>query len=57
MMNEDKRKIGEYTVRNAMYVGRKEYALCENMNDPHGMFYMTCVVTANDLFEFYSEVL
>ena len=56
-MNEDKRKIGEYTVRNAMYVGRKEYALCENMNDPHGMFYMTCVVTANDLFEFYSEVL
>jgi len=56
-MNEDKRKIGEYTVRNAMYVGKKEYALCENMNDPHGLFYMTCVVTANDLFEFYSEVL
>lgn len=56
-MERDERKIGEYTVRHSLYMGGKEYALCENMNDPHGLFYMTCVVTANDFFEFYSEVL
>lgn len=56
-MEKDERKIGDYTVRNSLYMGGKEYALCENMNDPHGLFYMTCVVTANDFFEFYSEVL
>ena len=53
----DERKIGEYTVCSALYMGEKEYALCENLNDPHGLFYMTCTVTSNDFFEFYSEVL
>jgi len=53
----DERKIGEYTVCSALYMGEKEYALCENLNDPHGLFYMTCAVTSNDFFEFYSDVL
>ena len=56
-MNEDVRKIGEYTVRNAIYMGGKEYVLCENMEDPHGLYYMTCVVRANDFYEYYDEVL
>lgn len=57
MMEREERKIGEYTVRNAMRVGDKEYALCENMKDPHDLLYMTCVVTANDFYEYYSDVL
>lgn len=56
-MGNEERKIGEYRVRNSLYMGGKEYALCENMNDSHGLFYMTCVVTANDFYEFYSDVL
>ena len=56
-MAEDGRKIGEYKVTNALHMGDREYALCENMDDPHGLYYMTCVVRANDFFEFYDEVL
>ena len=56
-MNDNVRKIGEYTVRNSMYMGGKEYALCDNMDDPHGLYYMTCVVRANDFYEYYDDVL
>ena len=37
-MAEDGRKIGEYKVTNALHMGDKEYALCENMDDPHGLY-------------------
>jgi len=56
-MAEDGRKIGEYKVTNALHMGDKEYALCENMDDPHGLYYMTCIVRSNDFYEFYDEVL
>ena len=56
-MAEDVRKIGEYKVTNSLHMGDREYALCENMDDPHGLYYMTCVVRANDFYEFYDEVL
>ena len=56
-MAEDVRKIGEYKVTNSLHMGDKEYALCENMDDPHGLYYMTCIVRANDFYEFYDEVL
>ena len=44
-------------VTNSLHMGDREYALCENMDDPHGLYYMTCVVRANDFYEFYDEVL
>lgn len=31
---DDKRMIGDYTVLNAMYVGHKEIAICENPKAP-----------------------
>ena len=56
-MADEVRKIGEYKVTNSLHMGDREYALCENMDDPHGLYYMTCVVRANDFYEFYDEVL
>ena len=56
-MAEDVRKIGEYKVTNSLHMGDREYALCENMDDPHGLYYMTCIVRSNDFYEFYDEVL
>ena len=55
-MADEVRKIGEYKVTNSLHMGDREYALCENMDDPHGLYYMTCVVRANDFFEFYDDV-
>ena len=52
-MADEVRKIGEYKVTNSLHMGDREYALCENMDDPHGLYYMTCVVRANDFYEFY----
>ena len=55
-MAEDVRKIGEYKVTNSLHMGDREYALCENMDDPHGLYYMTCIIRSNDFYEFYDEV-
>ena len=54
MAKEEKRLIGEYKVINSMFIGSKEVALCENLKDPHGLYYMTCDVHNNDFYEFYN---
>ena len=56
MPKEEKRLIGEYKVVNSMFVGTKEIALCENLKDPHGLYYMACDVHNNDFYEFYNNV-
>ena len=56
MAKEEKRLIGEYRVVNSMFIGSKEVALCENLKDPHGLYYMTCDVHNNDFYEFYNNV-
>ena len=56
MAKEEKRLIGEYKVINSMFIGSKEVALCENLKDPHGLYYMTCDVHNNDFYEFYNNV-
>lgn len=56
MPKEEKRLIGEYKVVNSMFIGTKEIALCENLKDPHGLYYMACDVHNNDFYEFYNNV-
>ena len=39
-----------------MYVGVREFALCENMKAPDGQYYMVCEVRNNGMFEYYDDV-
>ena len=54
MAKEEKRLIGEYKVINSMFIGSKEVALCENLKDPHGLYYMTSDVHNNDFLVYSS---
>jgi len=50
------RKAGIYDVCNSFEVGDVEFLLCENMKDPHGLYYMTCKVIDGGSFEHYDDV-
>ena len=56
-MQNDKRMVGTYEVINSIHIGDKEIALGENMNDPHGLFYMVCDIKGNEVFEHYYNIL
>ncbi len=56
-MQNDKRMVGTYEVINSIHIGGKEIALGENMNDPHGLFYMVCDIKGNEVFEYYHNIL
>ena len=54
-MNEEKRKIGEYTVLCSVNVGEKEVILASNEQSTNGDKYMCGFAERNDLFELCSE--
>ena len=54
-MNEEKRKIGEYTVLCSVNVGEKEIILASNEQSTNGDKFMCGFVERNDLFELCSE--
>ena len=54
---EETRKIGDYSVKYAMYIGHKDIALGENPNADKDERYMCCFVETNAIFERYSGVL
>lgn len=56
-MNEEKRKIGEYTVLSAVNVGEKEIILASNEQSTDGEKYLCGFVERNDLFELCSECM
>ena len=53
-MNEEKRKIGEYTVLCSVNVGEKEVILASNEQSTNGDKYMCGFAERNDLFELCS---
>ena len=53
----DKRMIGDYTVLNSMYIGRKEIAICENPKADKGERYLCCYIENVIVFERYTEAL
>ena len=56
-MNEEKRKIGEYTVLCSVNVGEKEVILASNEQSTNGDKYMCGFAERNDLFELCSECM
>ena len=56
-MNDEKRKIGEYTVLSAVNVGEKEIILASNEQSTDGEKYLCGFVERNDLFELCSECM
>lgn len=56
-MNEEKRKIGEYTVLCSVNVGEKEIILASNEQSTNGDKFMCGFVERNDLFELCSECM
>ena len=56
-MNEEKRKIGEYTVLCSVNVGEKEVILASNEQSTNGDKFMCGFAERNDLFELCSECM
>ena len=56
-MNEEKRKIGEYTVLCSVNVGEKEVILASNEQSTNGDKYMCGFAERNYLFELCSECM
>ena len=56
-MNEEKRKIGEYTVLCSVNVGEKEVILASNEQSMSGDKFMCGFAERNDLFELCSECM
>ena len=55
-MNEEKRKIGEYTVLCSVNVGEKEVILASNEQSANGDKFMCGFAERNDLFELWTIV-
>ena len=55
--NEEKRKIGEYTVLCSVNVGEKEVILASNEQSTNGDKFMCGFAERNDLFELCSECM
>ena len=56
-MNEEKRKIGEYTVLCSVNVGEKEVVLACNEQSTNGDKFLCGFAERNDLFELCSECM
>ena len=58
-MSEEKRMIDIYEVRNAIWLGGKEYILAEDKNGKTDAPYMTCIGTRNNQlgFEMHEDIL
>ena len=56
-MNEEKRKIGEYTVLCSVNVGEKEVILASNEQSTNGNKFLCGFAERNDLFELCSECM
>lgn len=54
---EDVRKVGDYTVLHAMYIGHKEIVLCENADAKPNERYLCCYVENIAIFERYSDAI
>ena len=55
-MNEEKRKIGEYTVLCSVNVGEKEVILASNEQSTNGNKFLCGFAERNDLFELLSLI-
>jgi len=53
---EKNRMIDDYKVVNSMFVGVREFALCENLKAPDKQYYMVCEVRNNGMFEYYDDI-
>ena len=56
MAKKNERMIDDYKVVNSMFVGVREFALCENLKAPDKQYYMVCEVRNNGMFEYYDDV-
>ncbi len=55
MAKEKPRMVNDYTVINSMFVGTREFLICENMKAPDKQYYMVCEASNNGLFEYYTD--
>ena len=56
-MEQEKRMVGDYEIRNAIHIGDRELLLGVNMNDSNRKYYMTCYAKSNFVVEYYEEAL
>lgn len=54
-MENEKRKVGDYTVLCAVNIGSREIILAENEQDSNGERFLCCYGERNDIFEKFSE--
>lgn len=54
-MENEKRKVGDYTVLCAMNIGSREIILAENEQDSNGERFLCCYGERNDIFEKFTE--
>lgn len=54
-MENEKRKVGDYTVLCAVNVGSREIILAENEQDSSGERFLCCYGERNDIFEKFTE--
>lgn len=56
-MENEKRKVGDYTVLCAVNIGSREIILAENEQDSNGERFLCCYGERNDIFENSPSVL
>ena len=54
-MENEKRKVGDYTILCAVNVGSREIILAENEQDSSGERFLCCYGERNDIFEKFTE--
>lgn len=54
-MENEKRKVGEYTVLCAVNIGSREIILAENEQSANGERFLCCYGERNDIFEKFTE--
>lgn len=54
-MENEKRKVGDYTVLCAVNIGSREIILAENEQSANGERFLCCYGERNDIFEKFTE--
>ena len=54
-MENEKRKVGDYTVLCAVNIGAREIILAENEQSANGERFLCCYGERNDIFEKFTE--
>ena len=54
-MENEKRKVGDYTVLCAVNIGAREFILAENEQSTNGERFLCCYGERNDIFEKFTE--